>query len=305
MLYKRKMVVYFQVNHYRGGFRLRKGFNMKRLLILGVVLIALTGFAFANGQGEDARPEGGFEDGIYFAMQDEYGRTGWKYMVTLWVEDGEITDVEWNGANSKAGTDKITRSKSGEYGMVENGGAIAPWWEQAEAAEEYLLEVQDPRQMELDDGGYTDAVSGVTIHINELQELAIKALDQGKVDGLGPYEDGAYSAEADDFSNGWKDRVDLTVISGYIVAAYWNPVGEDGQDKYEVSVEGEYGMVENGGAQAPWWEQADAVEAKLLETQDPTAVSWDSDGNTDAISGVSIHVDGFFELAAEALEDAQ
>lgn len=280
---------------------------MKKLLILVVLLTAFAGFAFANGQGESARPEGGFEDGIYFAQEDSFSeRTGWKYMVTLWVEDGQITDVEWNGANSKAGTDKITRSKSGEYGMVENGGAIAPWWEQAEAAEEYLMEVQDPRQMDLDDDGYTDAVSGVTIHINELQELAIKALDQGKVDGLGPYEDGAYSATADEpASSGWQDKVDLTVVSGYIVAAYWNPFDEDGRDKYEVSKEGEYGMVENGGAQAPWWEQADAVEAKLLETQDPTAVSWDSDGNTDAISGVSIHVDGFFELAAEALEDAQ
>jgi major membrane immunogen (membrane-anchored lipoprotein) len=278
---------------------------MKRLGIACVVLVALTIVACGGGSDEQASGSEGYEDGIYFAQQDEYGSSGWKYMVTIEVEDGKIVDVEWNGANSKAGTDKITRSASGEYGMVARGGAQAEWHEQAELAEQYLIDLQDPAAMELDAEGYTDAISGVSIHITELKELAIEALDKGPV-GLGPYEDGAYSAEAAEFpESGWKDKVDLTVVSGYIVAAYWNPYDEEGRDKYEVSKAGEYGMVERGGAQAPWWEQADAVEAKLIETQDPTAVSRDEEGNTDAISGVSIHVDSFFELADEALEEAR
>ncbi|MFW6261938.1 MAG: FMN-binding protein [Spirochaetota bacterium] len=154
---------------------------MKRVLVLGVLLIALTGFAVANGQGEDARPEDGLEDGIYFAQEDSFSeRTGWKYMVTLWVEDGEITDVEWNGANSKAGTDKITRSKSGEYGMVENGGAQAPWWEQADAVEAKLLETQDPTAISFNEEGVPDAVSGVSITADTFFEVAAEALEDAQ-----------------------------------------------------------------------------------------------------------------------------
>lgn len=287
--------------------RFRKGYSMKRIAAILVLVVALFGFGCARGQEEDGGAEAAetYEDGVYFAQDLEYGRTGWKYMVTLEVEDGRIVSVNWDGASSTAGPTKKVVSEAGDYGMVENGGAQAEWHVQAEEAEEYLIEVQDPRAMDLDDGGYTDAVSGVTIHINELQTLATQALEQGPV-GYGPYEDGTYTAQAaEPAGSGWQDKVDLTVASGYVVSAYWNPFDADGRDKYEVSVAGEYGMVENGGAQAPWWEQADAVERTLLETQDPTAISWDDEGNTDAISGVSIHVDGFFELAAEALEDAQ
>lgn len=278
---------------------------MKRTILLTLVLVFAAVFAFANGEGEGSGAT--FEDGIYFAQEDGFNeRTGWKYMVTLEVKDGEIVDVEWNGANSSAGPDKITLSESGGYPMVEAGGAQSDWHVQSALVEEYLLEVQDPTAIEYDDeDGTTDAVSGVSIHINEFVTLAVEALEGGPI-GYGEYEDGAYSAEQDAFSErtGWKDKVDLTVVSGYIVAAYWNPYNADGADKYVESVEGRYGMVENGGAQAPWFEQADACEAALLESQDPTEIPYDDDGYTDAISGVSVHVDSFFELAEEALADA-
>jgi hypothetical protein len=64
-------------------------------------------------------------------------------------------------------------------------------------------------------------------------------------------------------------------------------------------------MVEKGGAQAEWHEQAKAAEAYLLEVQDPTAIEYtDDEGHTDAISGVSIHVIEFFDLVEKALADA-
>ena len=255
-----------------------------------------------------AAEAGDFEDGVYFAQEDSFSeRTGWKYMVTLEVEDGEIVSAEWNGANVDGGTDKITRSESGEYGMVENGGAQAPWYEQAAKAEDYLLKTQDPTAIEYsDDEGHTDAISGVSIHVIEFFSLAEKALNKGPA-GYGMYEDGHYYAEAGEFSeSGWKSTVDLTVVSGYIVAANWNALPEEGgEDKKTQSQNGEYGMVENSDAQAPWYEQANRAEAYLLEVQDPTAVQFDDEGNTDAISGVSIHVNDLFNLAAEALEGAK
>lgn len=282
---------------------------MKRILLVMAVLAAGLFVAGCNrtesGEAGADESAAAYEDGVYFAQEDGFNeRTGWKYMVTLDVKDGRIVSAEWNGANVAAGRDKITVSEAGDYGMVANGGAQSEWHVQAALTEEYLLEIQDPAKMEYDpEDGTTDAISGVSIHINEFATLAQEALEKGPV-GLGPYKDGAYHAEGAEFVRGWKDRVDLTVVSGRIVGAYWNPVNEEGVTKNESSEAGEYGMVANGGAQAEWHVQADRVEAALLETQDPTAIPYNDDGDTDAISGVSITVDAFFELAQEALEAA-
>jgi hypothetical protein len=43
--------------------------------------------------------------------------------------------------------------------------------------------------------------------------------------------------------------------------------------------------------QAEWYQQAEKAEAHLLKTQDPAAISYkDSEGHTDDIAGVSVHV---------------
>ncbi len=246
------------------------------------------------------------EDGIYFAQDDEFAGSGWKYVVTIEVENGEIVSAEWNGVHKDAGPDKLTLSKSGEYGLVEIGGAQAEWHEQAELAVAYLLETQDPTKITYtDEAGHTDAIAGVSIHVIEFFELAKKALDNGPV-GRGEYKDGYYHAEADDYQNDFKYFVDLTVINGYIVAAKWNALNPDGEDKFTLSESGEYGMVEIGGAQAEWHEQAEAVAAHLIKTQDPTAINYvDDAGHTDDIAGVSINVNVFFELAEKALADAK
>lgn len=251
--------------------------------------------------------DAGYDDGIYFAQQDEFSeRTGWKSTVTIKVEGGKIADVEWNAANVNAGEDKVSQSKSGAYGMEENGGAQAAWWEQAEAVEKALIDSQNLSSLTYNEDGYTDAVSGVSIHINDFVELAEEALENGPV-GRGMYKDGAYHAEIPEFSHGWQDYVDLTVINGYLVAARWDAYPEEGEmHKHEYSKAGKYGMVENGGAQAQWWEQVDRAEAYLLKIQDPTKIEYlDEDGHVDSISGVSIHVKELFSLAEEALKDAR
>jgi major membrane immunogen (membrane-anchored lipoprotein) len=276
---------------------------MKRIILVVLITLVAASFVFAGGEGES---EMSYTDGLYFAQEDGFNPgNGWKSIVTLEVDGGKIVDVEWNGANVKAGPAKIDVSAAGGYPMVAAGGAQAEWHEQAALVEERLLELQDPAAIVYNsEDGTTDAISGVSIHINEFVELVVKALEAGPV-GRGPYRDGVYSAEAAEFaSNGWKDKVDLTVIAGRIVTAYWNPYNADGADKYVTSLEGGYGMLENGGAQAGWYEQADKVVAELLESQDPAGVSIDSEGRTDGISGVSIHVNAFFELVQEALAGA-
>jgi len=288
-----------------------------RLIVAAIAIVLVfagcggkEGAATPVASGAAMAPSAVLSDGVYFAQEAGFNeRTGWKYMVTLEVSDGKIVSAEWNGANRDGGTDKIERSKSGEYGMVANGGAMAPWFEQAEAAQAYLLQTQDPTEITYsDDQGHTDAISGASIHVKEFFDLAETALSDGPV-GYGMWKDGQYHAEEAAFAegNGWKYMTDITVISGRIVAANWNGVHVDGgTDKKTRSMDGEYGMVANGGAQAPWFDQAMKAEAYLLETQDPTSITYtDETGHTDAISGASIHVREFFSLAEEALAGAK
>ncbi|MOA26115.1 hypothetical protein D3C78_1468850 [compost metagenome] len=64
-------------------------------------------------------------------------------------------------------------------------------------------------------------------------------------------------------------------------------------------------MVEKGGAQAEWHEQAAKAEAYLIEKQDPAALTFNEEGKTDAISGVSISLQSYYDLAAQALAQAK
>ena len=126
--------------------------------------------------------------------------------------------------------------------------------------------------------------------------------------GTKQYKDGTYYAEADDFDDsGWKDTVTIEVKNGKIVSVDWNAINKDGgDDKDTLSRNGGYKMVEYGGAQAEWHEQAEKVEAYLVEKQDPTDIKYkDNDGHTDAISGATIKVKKFFDLAQKALKDAK
>ena len=59
----------------------------------------------------------------------------------------------------------------------------------------------------------------------------------------------------------WKYNVTIEVKKGKITSADWNGVNlNGGKDKDAVSADGGYPMVEKGGAQAPWHEQAELAE---------------------------------------------
>lgn len=247
-----------------------------------------------------------YKDGVYFAKEDGFSEeTGWKYYVTIEVKDGKIDNATWNGVHKDAGMDKKTLSTEGLYGMVEKAGAQSEWHEQAALVEAYLIEKQNPEDITYQEDNYhSDAISGATIGVSPFFGLAKQAL-AGEVATSGTYTDGFYHAEEADFSEetGWKYMVDVTVVNGYIEAVSWNGMHKDGgDDKITQSTNGEYGMVENGGAQSAWFTQAEIVEAYLINTQDPSAITYQEDNyHTDAISGATIGVSPFFTLASEAL----
>ena len=238
-----------------------------------------------------------YKNGVYFAQEESFPKSGWKYNVTLVVKNNKIKDVIWNGSNVNAGDDKVAMSRSGRYGMEAKGGAIAPWWKQADAVEKALKRSQDINSINISDSaGHTDAVSGATIKVLPFVNLVKKALAAGPV-GYGPYKDGTYHAEAASFSKSWKYFVDVTVSSGYIVSVRWDAMNEKGgKTKDQMSRDGEYGMVANGGAMAPWWQQAEAVEMNVIRTQNVDKV--------DAVSGASIGLDPFYSLLNQALAGA-
>ena len=117
------------------------------------------------------------------------------------------------------------------------------------------------------------------------------------------YRDGYYSAKDAEFNRGYMYFAEITVVNGFIVAADWNAFAEeDDRTKDQISADGDYPLVESGGAQAPWHVQGERAEAWLIENQDPSLINYiDDAGHTDAITGVSIHVIEFFELAEKAL----
>ena len=265
---------------------------MKRLVIIAMILFTAAA-AFA----------GTWADGTYFAQEDTFGRTGWKYSVTLEVRNGRITGAVWNGTNINGGMDKISASKAGRYPMVQQGGAQAEWHVQAERVQAYLLRTQDPAQISYTDAeGHTDAISGATIHVREFFTLAQEALSAPPV-ARGPYRDGYYQAEQASFNehSGWKYFAQFTVVNGTVVQVNWSGIHKDGGDtKKIVSMNGQYGMVARGGAQAEWHVQADRVERYFLRTGGRPPRFTD-ESHTDAISGASVEVKPLYDLAEQAL----
>lgn len=121
------------------------------------------------------------------------------------------------------------------------------------------------------------------------------------------YKDGTYTAEETDFDpeNGWKGSIEITVKDGKIVTVIWNGTHKDGgDDKKTASINGKYPMVEQGGAKMPWHEQAALMEKWLVDNQDPALLAINETGHTDAVTGATMKIKGFIDLATKALVQA-
>ncbi len=120
------------------------------------------------------------------------------------------------------------------------------------------------------------------------------------------YVDGTYYAEEPEFNeNGWKDNVTVTITDGVISAVVLNAISEDPAigDKLAAVAAGQYDM-SVAGAQAPWDEQAKAIQDYIVSTQDTAGITFDEEGKSDAITGATISYGHFFDLVNEALAQA-
>ena len=306
------------------------------LIVITILLVAV--LVFAACKKEDApvvadpteapveeTAEMMYEDGVYFA-RDEIGAS-WTYFVTVTVDGGRIADVYWGGTNFVPAGDKRVLSENQAYGMVAYGGAASYWYEQAEAAEAWLLENQDPAafaQFYTDEEGHTDALTtdggaAVSVHVAEFFDLAAEALASDPIPA-GKYGDTTVvtaKSEVDD--KGWQELAEFIVVNGTIVAVDFDAKysleyvaeGDNANAQYfKVDDEGKataqskdqlmeaYGMVAYGGSELEWYKQAELLEAYVLENQDIYPIT--EDGYADGVAGVSVHANGFVELFNEA-----
>ena len=268
---------------------------------LGVALFAVFALFAIVSVGAQAK----LTDGYYFASETAYQSSGWKDEVVLQVTGGKIVAATWNGISTSAIMDKKTESAAGRYGMIKASKLGKEWHEQAAVVEKYLVATQDTAFSKYSSPeGTTDAIAGASIHVKGFFELVKAALAAGPV-AKGTYKkDGWFFAKSPAFDkSGYMTTALLTIVNGRIVEATWNGLYKDGGDsKYVRAVKGTYKM---NAKEGEWNVQAARVEAALVKQQDPAKISVKADGKTDAISGVSIAINDFIAVAAEALKAAK
>ncbi|MCT4631651.1 MAG: hypothetical protein N4A76_02805 [Firmicutes bacterium] len=134
----------------------------------------------------------------------------------------------------------------------------------------------------------------------EISEEKTKESSLEKVDSIDINKDGTYTSSSkgyEDFGEvQLKDIVTVEVLEGKIASVDWNQEIKGGGDRKAIS-KASQDMVERGGAQAPWFEQANLVTTYVVETQDLNA--------PDAISGVTIDIVDFYDLLNTALLEAK
>ena len=238
-------------------------------------------------------------DGTYEAKTAEADSNGYIDVVNMTVEDGKITAVVWDCVDAE-GNLKSVLSENGQYVMTEDGPT---WKEQAEALGAAIVASQNVDGLGVNEEGKTDAVSGVSIYIGGFASLAEECIKQAAgVQDTVVLNDGTYeakTAEAD--SNGFIDVVAMTVEDGKITAVVWDCIDADGNKKSVLSENGQYTMTEDGPT---WKEQAEALGAAIVASQNIDGLGMNEEGKTDAVSGVSIYIGGFAGLVEQCLNDA-
>ncbi len=154
---------------------------MKNIFKLSVVfLLAITIVSCANNTAQDTEDdvstEAVYNDGTYTAVAEDYSNNGYRDEVTITIQKGQITSVDYNGYTEN-GLDKKSESYGGGYDMSV-AGSKSPWFEQAKSLEDNLVKTQDVDSVILDNEGYTDAVAGVSIKAEPFVELVNEALEQ-------------------------------------------------------------------------------------------------------------------------------
>ncbi|MFZ7121302.1 MAG: hypothetical protein ACOWWH_10160 [Eubacteriaceae bacterium] len=296
---------------------------MKKFLVVLLTIALVATFAVGCNSSSTSDDPVTYTDGVYFAQEDVFAAgSGYKYFVVVTVADGQVTDAYWGGTNVQPNGNKRTASEEGTYGMVAYGSAAADWYKQAEAAEAWLVENQDPAKFEefyTDDAGHTEELTTddgtqVSIHVIEFFELAKAALAGEPVaEGTYTTPDDYVATAALPVDGDWEYKGEFVVVNGTVVSSNLNAIfaGEltdDTAKYYATDAEGNaddtapLSKKELGEAYGmDWAGNAEKADAFVVESQGFAVEYSDDEGHTDSIAGVSIHVSEFEELFKSAL----
>ena len=151
-------------------------------------------------------------DGTYEAKAAAPDSNGFTEELTLTVEDGKITSVNWD-AVGEHGSKKSILSENGEYVMTEDGPT---WKEQSEALAQALIENQSLDFLTTDESGKTDAVAGVSISVSSFIDLAQQCLDQAA--GIETTKE-ATEAPADEEGGSAQEGTQIDAVSGATISS--------------------------------------------------------------------------------------
>ncbi len=284
--------------------------NKKLIAILsaGLLTVSLVGCTPKEDEGQDTSSEPKVEEKV---------ETDERTLETLYSpekKDVVVTTVTFEGdkpvdvnidVRLEDGKMKKDLAASGDYVMVEGG---VPWNEQIEELEKFIVENDfDLSKVTLtNEEGNTDAVSGVSIKVGTYLESVQKVLDgeSGELEVEAGFT-GDKTVEVL-YSEEKKDMVITTVTfeDGKPVDVSIDVKLEDGTMKKDLAASGDYVMVEGG---VPWNEQIEELEKFIVESDfDLSKVTLTTEeGNTDAVSGVSIKVGKYLETVQQALDEAK
>lgn len=282
--------------------------NKKKIALLLAGIMTVASLALVGCQKDDSSDGGngqtqeqgqGQEEGTKtytYKKADPKGIT----IVKLTYENGEVSDLFIDYDYMHAGNSKRDLCEKGEYVMKE--GEEFNWAQQVDKLTDFIKE----NNYDLTKVGSTaekqttDAVSGVSIKVNGYVETIKEAMDLVK-DGKLPANEDLKTYKYEKEEEKGTTIVEITYDGEKPVDLFIDYL-QDGKSKRELCAKGEYVMKE--GEEFTWAQQTDLLTAFIMENNfDLSKVgSSEETQTTDAVTGVSIKVNGYVTAVQEAMD---
>ena len=154
---------------------------------------------------------------------------------------------------------------------------------------------------QVDKDAYKAVLAGVKLPVTTsgLDISGILGLEQADTNAAATLKNGTYTAKTEATETGDYNYVTVTVENGKVTSVIWDEI-TGGASKAELAANGQYVMVEGNPT---WKDQSEALGAYVVANQTTDGIMNET-GYTDAVSGVSIYVGGFVDLANQAMAQA-
>lgn len=232
------------------------------------------------------------QDGTY-SLKELNDNNGYHVEFSITTENGEITESNYDYVNA----DGESKQDDDEYNeQMEEEAGIAP--------EEFIPQLNEELENEQNPEN-VEVVSGATHSSHSFQNYAqqlVQAAQEGNTDEIeidngADLQDGTYTLEEKNYSNGYRRVFSIEVEDGKITESDFDNVDEDGNSKkddeeYNEAMEDEAGVGPD--------EYIDTLNDELVETMDDEEAA---PGDVEVVSGAT-HSSESFVLYAEQLVNA-